>query len=194
MFTLAFLLISSCSGRSETAIQDAEVGDVLVVAGGTKVELAKNFKSGVSNGLYKGAVRVSRDGQESEAQLYSINAVCSLKGEAGWPNYDNLYGSLINEPGQAEKATLENRWQILYYFHGAVESTGILSAEAWHERLKNNLCRREEFNDSTAKRNSSTTSLRIRTRGEKTELPQKHALALADDTIFIDKITDTMYY
>lgn len=158
VFTLAFLLISSCSVRSETAIQDAEVGDVLVVAGGTRVELAKDFKPGVSNGLYKGAVRVSRDGLESETQLYSVNAVCSLKGEVDWPNYDNLYGSLINEPGQAEKATLENRWQILYYFNGAVESTGILLAEAWHERLKNNLCRREEFNDSTAKRNNTLTT------------------------------------
>ena len=156
LFTLPILLIGGCSGRSETAIQDAEVGDLLVVAEGTEVELAKTFEPGVSNGLYKGAVRVSRDNQKSEPQLYSINAVCSLEGEVDWPSYDNMYGSPINEPAQAEEASLDNRWQILFHFDGRIETKGSLAAEPWHERLKNNLCRREEFNDSTARRKAAS--------------------------------------
>lgn len=153
LLTLPLLLsgLGGCGTNKETAIQDAEVGDLLVVAEGTQIELAKKFQPGVPNGLYKGAIRIVRDDDKNNSRLHAVSAVCSLEGEPNWPSYDNLYGNPIDEPAQADDPSVEDRWQILYYFAGNIETSGIVAAEPWQERLKNNLCRRGEFNDSTAK-------------------------------------------
>ncbi len=147
----SLLALSACGGRREVAVQDAALGDPLVEVDGVRVALAKTFQPGVSNGLYKGAVRVSGRGQMGEGTLYALNAVCSLEDSPGWPPYDNLFGYPIAAVSEAEPLSAQQRWQILYHFDGRIESKGELKPQPWMARLKDNLCRRGDFNDSTAR-------------------------------------------
>ncbi|MCT0210388.1 MAG: hypothetical protein DCF18_05525 [Cyanobium sp.] len=150
---VAALGLSACrTTPGETPAQQAKVGDLLVRAGTANVTLAKAFVPGQPNGLYKGVVRVQTEGQpDSSARLYQVNAVCSIENEPNWPTYDNLYGNELKDLVDAGKFSTATRWQILYYFDGGVDSTGVLSHQAWTDRLKDNLCRRGTFNDSTAR-------------------------------------------
>lgn len=150
---LAVLLagLSACGGPKEVAVQNARLGDALVVAEGTHVELAQTFKPGVSNGLYKGAVRLHGPGQPTDGRLHALNAVCSIKEAPGWPTYDNLYGYPITDVAEAAQLSGKSRWQILYHFDGRIEASGDLKPQAWTARLRDNLCRRGDFDDSTAR-------------------------------------------
>ncbi len=132
-------------------MQNARVGDLLVEAEGVSVRLARAFQPGVSNGLYKGAVRVKAPGEPAGGTLYALNAVCSLKDSPGWPTYDNLYGYRITDVAQARQVSAQPRWQILYHFDGRIEGSGAMKPQAWTARLKDNLCRRADFDDSSAR-------------------------------------------
>lgn len=143
--------LSACGGPKEVAVQNASLGDPLVEADGTRVELAQTFRPGVSNGLYKGAVRLHGPGQPAEGSLHALNAVCSLADTPGWPPYDNLYGYPIEKVAEARELSGKSRWQILYHFDGRIEGSGDLEPQAWTARLRDNLCRRGDFDDSTAR-------------------------------------------
>jgi hypothetical protein len=77
-----------------------------------------------------------------------MNAVCSIKGEPGWPTYDNIYGNPIRDLNRNSSFSAKERWQILYHFDGRVEKSGMLQPDAWASRLKDNLCRKGDFNDT----------------------------------------------
>lgn len=141
------VLLSACGGSGEIAVQTAKEGDLLVKSGQTRVELVAPFKPGVANGLYKGVIRVSQpDGQD---RLYRMNAVCSMKNEPGWPTYDNLFADPVADTKQAEAPEASpQRWQIFYHFDGRVEPSRNVKPEPWMVRLKDNLCRRGDFDDS----------------------------------------------
>lgn len=143
---LLALLLPACGGQRETKAQGARAGDLLVKAGDTRVELVAPFQPGVANGLYKGVVKVSQPGGES--RLFRVNAVCSLKGEPGWPTYDNLFGDPLSDAGKVPQGASPQRWQIFYHFDGRVESNRKLTIQPWMARLKDNLCRRGDFDDS----------------------------------------------
>ncbi|WP_323249150.1 hypothetical protein [Synechococcus sp. CCY9202] len=128
----------------------------MVQVEGTRVELAQSFQPGVSNGLYKGAVRVFGADQPSAGSLYALNAICSIKDTPNWPAYDNLYGYPIQEVGQARSLSGQPRWQVLYHFDGRIEGTGPLKPQAWTSRLKDNLCRRGDFDDSKVRQPPGT--------------------------------------
>ena len=141
------MLLPACGERSETAVKNAKAGDLLVTSGQTRVELVAPFQPGVANGLYKGVIRVAQpDGQ---ARLFRVNAVCSMKDEPGWPTYDNLFADPIADIKQASAlGASQQRWQIFYHFDGRVESNAKVKPEPWMARLKDNLCRRGDFDDS----------------------------------------------
>jgi hypothetical protein len=143
--------LTACGGGREVPIQQAKEGDLLVKAGQSRVELVRPFKPGVPNGLYRGAVRVSQPGGAAGGELHEVNAVCSIKGEPLWPTYDNLYGQPISERDQSGSATSSQRWQVLYHYDGKIETRGTASgnaaAQPWAARLKDNLCRRGDFDD-----------------------------------------------
>jgi hypothetical protein len=145
------LALSACGGTPEVAVQKAKVGELLVRAGDTRVWLAKGFQAGVPNGLYKGVVRVESSAQGSTGQLHQVSAVCSMKNLPGWPTYDNLYGNALTNVAEAGQFRDEGRWQLLYHFDGRTESSGPLNQQAWTDRLRDNLCRRGDFDDSKAK-------------------------------------------
>lgn len=132
----------------EVALSKARPGDLLVEAGGSRVELVKAFTPGMANGLHKGVVKVSSGGSGGASQLHRVTAICSVKGEPGWPTYDNIYGDPIKS-AEAKPMPLPNsRWQFLYHFDGRIEKTGKLEPDGWVARLKDNLCRKGDFRDS----------------------------------------------
>jgi hypothetical protein len=140
--------IASCSSPPrEIAIQNATAGDLLVEAGHSRVELVKPFTPGIANGQYKGVVKVTSKTGSPPPQLYEVSAVCSLKGEPGWPAYDNLYGMPISSIKDAGSYSDKDRWQILYHFDGRIEKKGTLNFDEWSSRLKDNLCRKGSFDD-----------------------------------------------
>ncbi|QNI72027.1 hypothetical protein CyaNS01_02935 [Cyanobium sp. NS01] len=147
--------LAACGGGKEVAIQNAKAGDALVQVEGTRVDLALDFQPGVSNGLYKGAVRLFGPDQPEAGSLLAVNAVCSLEDTPGWPPYDNLYGRTIKEPAEARDLSGQSNWQILYYFDGKVEASGTIEPQPWAQRLKDNLCRRGDFDDSTAREDTT---------------------------------------
>jgi hypothetical protein len=168
----ALALLTGACGSGEKLAQQAQVGDLLVRSGSERVHLERPFRPGVSNGLYGGVVRISgADGQDG-VRRHELNAVCSLPGEPGWPAYDNLYGRSLPEaplpggtgkdgeagqPGKADakRSDDEGRWQILYHFDGRIERLGTPQRGSWQGRLKDNLCRRGPFDDSTARGSGS---------------------------------------
>ncbi len=144
---LLTLLLSACGEPAEIAIKDAKANDLLVKSGQTRVILVAPFQPGVANGLYKGVIQVSQpDGQ---SRLFRVNAVCSIKNEPGWPTYDNLFADPIADRQQAAAlGASPQRWQIFYHFDGRVEPNRKVKPEPWMARLKDNLCRRGDFDDS----------------------------------------------
>jgi hypothetical protein len=144
---LVTLLLPACGEPSETALKNAKAGDLLVKSGQTRVTLVAPFEPGVANGLYKGVIRVSQPGGTS--RLYRMNGVCSMKNEPGWPTYDNLFGDPIADIKQASAlGASPQRWQIFYHFDGRVEPNRRVNPEPWMARLKDNICRRGDFDDS----------------------------------------------
>lgn len=144
---LLTLLLPACGGPSETAVKDAKAGDLLVRSGQTRVTLVAPFQPGVANGLYKGVIRVSE--ADGARRLYRMNGVCSMKNEPGWPTYDNLFADPIADLKQASApGASPQRWQIFYHFDGRVEPNRKVTPEPWMARLKDNLCRRGDFDDS----------------------------------------------
>jgi len=144
---LLTLLLPACGGSRETPVQQAQAGDLLVKVGQARVELLAPFQPGVANGLYKGVIRVSQP--DARQRLFRANAVCSMKGEPGWPSYDNLFGDPISDVKQEPVlGASPNRWQVFFHFDGKVESNRNLKVEPWMPRLKDNLCRRGNFDDA----------------------------------------------
>ncbi len=143
------LVLSSCGVSREVAIRQAKEGDLLVRVENTQVLLARAFEPGVANGLYRGAVRVKQAGQEPGG-LHEVSAVCSIEGEPGWQSYDNLYGEAVNDLAKKQSPNPEKRWQVLYHFDGRVEARGRQAPYPWAARLKDNLCRRGDFDDRPA--------------------------------------------
>jgi hypothetical protein len=148
------LLLPGCGGPPERAVKDAKAGDLLVRSAQTRVALVAPFQPGVANGLYKGVIRVTQ--ADGANRLYRINAVCSMKNEPGWPTYDNLFADPITDVKQASTlGASPDRWQIFYYFDGRVEANRKVIPEPWMVRLKDNLCRRDDFDDSARTGSSS---------------------------------------
>ncbi|NQV11379.1 MAG: hypothetical protein HQ527_09500 [Cyanobacteria bacterium] len=148
---LALIGLVGCGQQKEVAIQNAKAGDVLVNTEDTQVSLVKQFKAGTPNGLYNGAVTVKDAAEKGPEVLYQVSAVCSMEDLPGWPKYDNLYGHPLTDIEKIGEFSSASRWQILYHYDGRVESKSDLTDKAWTMRLKDNLCRRGDFNDSTAK-------------------------------------------
>ena len=146
---LAGTVLASCGGAGETPQSRAKVGDTLVRMEGTDVRLEHAFRPAEPNALLDGAVRVhTREGE----QLLEINAVCSMPQAPGWPTYDNLYGRAIQRGEQAKGTTGTTNWQVLFHFEGRQEARMGSSPGPWLERLRDNLCRRGDFDDRPTKR------------------------------------------
>ncbi|KEF42062.1 MAG: hypothetical protein ER33_08040 [Cyanobium sp. CACIAM 14] len=153
---LGMALAGCSSSTREVAIQNARTGDLLVEAGGHRVELVRPFQPGVANGQYKGVVKVSPADAGGPPQLHEVSAVCSVEGQPGWPTYDNIYGNPINDPSVKAPFSAKDRWQILYHFDGRVEKIGALAEDGWASRLKDNLCRKGDFNDTVKRPDSKS--------------------------------------
>ena len=136
------------SSPKAIAIQNAKPGDLLVNLQGSRVELVKAFSPGVANGLYKGIVKVTSGAEYSKEQLYEVTAICSMKGEPGWPTYDNVYGDPASEPTAKKTSPTKERWQFLFHFDGRTEKIGALEPSDWVPHLKDNLCRKGDFDDT----------------------------------------------
>jgi hypothetical protein len=128
----------------------AKPGDVLVRVGDTTITLVKPFRQGEPNGLFDGVIRVTEEGN-SPPKLMEINAICSLPGEPGWPSYDNVYGRIVSREEEAEGRSGDTQWQVLYNFSGTEDVRMGQKPGAWTDRLRTNLCRREEFDDRPKK-------------------------------------------
>jgi hypothetical protein len=145
---LTFTLVGCGGSTREVAIQNAKAGDLLVEAGGSRVELIRPFQTGVANGQYRGVVKVSSASDGGATQMHEMNAVCSIKGEPGWPTYDNIYGYPITHLDDKSTFSDKKRWQVLYHFDGRIEKSGTLQPDGWASRLKDNLCRKGDFDDT----------------------------------------------
>ena len=139
--------------RPEVPASKAKVGDVLVSTQSTEVILTSAFKPGQPNGLYDGGVKaITKTGETSQ---YEVNAVCSMPGLPGWPDYDNIYGKAIAKAEEAGKEGGNTEWQLLLRFNGAVISKGKEEAPDWAQRLAQNLCRKGEFDDKNIEASTS---------------------------------------
>jgi hypothetical protein len=141
-------VLGGCGGGRETALKHAAVGDTLVRAGDTTVVLSHAFRPAEPNALLDGAVQV-RDGDGE--RLLEVNAVCSLPNSPGWPTYDNLYGRAIERPADAKGTSGTTSWQVLFHFEGRQEARMGTSPGPWLARLRDNLCRRGDFDDRPGK-------------------------------------------
>jgi hypothetical protein len=145
----AGLSLAGCAATpKEVAIQDAKPGDLLVEVDGSRVELVRAFKPGIANGLHKGVVKVTSGGGDAKGQMYETTAICSVKGEPGWQAYDNIYGDPISHLNAKRTFPVKDRWQFLFHFDGRTEQTGKLDPSVWVSRLKDNLCRKGDFDDT----------------------------------------------
>jgi hypothetical protein len=143
------ILVAGCSSTpKEVAIQNAKPGDLLVEVDGSQVELVRAFKPGIANGLHKGIVKVTGTAGDSQEQLYETTAICSVKGEPGWQSYDNIFGDPISDLNAQRTFPAKDRWQYLFHFDGRTEKIGKLESSAWVSRLKDNLCRKGDFDDT----------------------------------------------
>ena len=146
---LAATALAGCGGSTETPQSRAKVGDTLVRAEDTDVRLEHTFRPAEPNALLDGAVRVrSKEGEK----LLELNAVCSLPQTPGWPAYDNLYGRAIQRGEEAKGTTGTTSWQVLFHFDGRQEERMGTSPGPWLARLRDNLCRRGDFDDRPRKR------------------------------------------
>lgn len=146
---LAATVLTGCAGTSETPQSRAKVEDTLVRTEGTDVRLEHAFRPAEPNALLDGAVRVrTKEGEK----LQEVNAVCSLPQSPGWQPYDNLYGRAIQRGEEAKGTTGTTSWQVLFHFDGRqVERMG-KSPGPWLARLRDNLCRRGDFDDRPRER------------------------------------------
>ncbi|MCP9791174.1 hypothetical protein KBZ20_06890 [Vulcanococcus limneticus Candia 3F8] len=144
------LALAACGARREVAVQQARAGDTLVAEGDTRVDLVQAFRPGFPNGLYRGVVRVQEPGAPAGGQLYTLSGICSVRNQPGWPTYDNLYGHRIDNLAEAERPASKKQGQVLYHFDGRIEASGGFIPTAWMQRLKDNLCRRGDFDDRPA--------------------------------------------
>lgn len=135
-----------CQANKEIAQSTAKPGEILAHHNGTTVKLVSSFRPGQPNGLFDGVVSLSGPEHKSK-KLIEINAVCSLPNEKDWPDYDNLYGRTVQNPAEAKGPTGKTEWQILYKFSGDIEVTTGKKPGAWADRLRDNLCRRGDFDD-----------------------------------------------
>ena len=94
----------------------------------------------------------SLEGQLEGQQLLELNAVCSMPQSPGWPAYDNLYGRAIQRGEEAKGTTGTTSWQVLFHFDGRQEARMGSSPGPWLARLRDNLCRRGDFDDRPGKR------------------------------------------
>ena len=140
-------LAGGCGGGNEISVQNAREGDLLVKTAANRVHLARPFRRGVPNGLYSGAVNIVTPGGAAQETLHEVNSVCSVEGVPGWPDYDNLYGQPISTTAQQGSVANPSRWQILFHFDGRIERIGKAPEEEWPSRLRDNLCRRGDFDD-----------------------------------------------
>ncbi|WP_259724514.1 hypothetical protein [Synechococcus sp. CS-1332] len=141
--------LGGCGATSkEVAVQNAKPGDLLVEADGSRVELVRAFTPGIANGLHKGVVKITSDAQDAKKQMYEVTAICSVKGEPGWQAYDNIYGDPISDLNAKRTFPVKGRWQFLFHYDGRTEKTGSLESSAWVSRLKDNLCRKGDFDDT----------------------------------------------
>jgi len=138
---------------TETPQAKAKPGDVLVRSGDVAVTLVKPFRQGEPNGLFDGVVSVGTVAAGKPA-LMEINAICSLPGEPGWPSYDNLYGRSINRAEEAKGRSGDTQWQVLYNFSGRQDVRMGQKPGPWVDRLRENLCRRESFDDRPRRQSS----------------------------------------
>jgi hypothetical protein len=145
---VVLLWAAGCGSGGETPLSRARVGDVLIRREGTTVQLAHAFRVAEPNALLDGAVRVRTPEGE---RLQELNAVCSLPDSPGWPAYDNLFGRPIRAVEQAKGATGTTSWQVLFPFKGGEEVRMGRSPGPWLARLRDNLCRRGDFDDRPAK-------------------------------------------
>jgi hypothetical protein len=148
--TLALSLGACQWGPKETPQAKARPGDLLVRSGGVAVTLVKPFRQGEPNGLFDGVVRLTPSTGGTPA-LMEINAVCSLPGEPGWPSYDNLYGRPLRRVEEARGRTGDTQWQVLYNYSGRQDVRMGQKPGPWVDRLRENLCRRGEFDDRPRK-------------------------------------------
>ena len=143
------LALAGCGAISrEVANQKAKPGDLLVEADGSRVELVRAFTPGIANGLHKGVVKITTEAGDAKGQMYEVTAICSIKGEPGWPTYDNIYGDPISDLNAKRTFPVKDRWQFLLHFDGRTEKTGRLEPSSWVPRLKDNLCRKGDFDDT----------------------------------------------
>jgi hypothetical protein len=134
----------------ETPQARAKPGDLLVRSGSMAVTLVKPFRQGEPNGLFDGVIRLAGDGA-SKPVLMEINAICSLPGEPGWPSYDNIYGRPVSREEEAKGRSGDTQWQVLYNFSGTRDVRMGENPGPWTDRLRDNLCRRGDFDDRPKK-------------------------------------------
>ena len=132
--------------HDEKPLSTAKPGDIVVVVGPQRLELVQPFKPGEPNGLYHGIVRLQR-GANGKPQLHEVNAVCSMPDLPNWPNYDNLYGKALGSAEESKAKRGNTQWQILYHFNSPEEVKMGSNPGPWTSRLRDNLCRRGDFDD-----------------------------------------------
>ncbi|WP_216906347.1 hypothetical protein [Synechococcus sp. CCY 0621] len=143
------VVLAGCGATSkEVAIQNAKPGDLLVEVDGSRVELVRDFTPGIANGLHKGVVKITSIAGDGKGKMYEVTAICSVKGEPGWQAYDNIYGDPISDLNAKRTFPVKDRWQFLFHFDGRTEKTGTLEPNGWVSRLKDNLCRKGDFDDT----------------------------------------------
>jgi len=140
-------VLAGCgNAHGEKPLSTAKPGDIVVAMGPQRLELVQPFKPGEPNGLYQGIVRLQR-GTNGKPQLHEVNAVCSMPDLPNWPNYDNLYGKPLGSVEESKAQRGNTQWQILYHFNSAQEVKMGSNPGPWTSRLRDNLCRRGDFDD-----------------------------------------------
>ena len=139
---------------NEIPAQRAKVGDVLITTDDVEVVLTAPFKPNQPNGLYDGGVKIKST--STETTHHEVNAICSMPGLEGWPDYDNIYGKTINSPSDAGQEGGDTEWQLLLKFSGENMSTGKKKPPAWAKRLAENLCRKGDFDDQNIEAKNSS--------------------------------------
>ena len=145
--------INDQSQIDEVPAQRAKVGDVLITTDDAQVILTAPFRPGQPNGLYDGGVKIETTSTGTTHQ--EVNAICSMPGLEGWPDYDNIYGKTINNPSDAGQEGGNTEWQLLIKFNGENISKGREKPPAWAKRLAQNLCRKGDFDDQNIEAKNS---------------------------------------
>ena len=68
-----------------------------------------------------------------------------------WPEYDNIYGRWLEADEEPGVDGGDTDWQLLMYFDGRLVNQGKQEAPSWAKRLAENLCRKGDFEDESAK-------------------------------------------